>query len=132
MGARSSIKIVSPLRVPVSCNKFFLLNTNNYRNAHHRVLSTSKTVYKQVMQEEVSKVPVMARGCSLVYTLYPKTRRKMDLDNGCAIICKYFNDCLVTSGKLPDDNIKYIQSIDFRYGRVDKHFPRVEILITPT
>ena len=123
--------IVSPLKVPVSTNKFFILSLNNYRNTHHRVLAVSKVAYRNIMKEEILKLPSMDKGCSLVFIAYPKTKRLSDLDNICSVVCKYFQDAMVYYNRIPDDNTKYIKNIQYEFGEVDKYFPRVEVIVVP-
>jgi hypothetical protein len=41
------MQIKLPLDVYYSKKKKFILNLNNYRNAHYRVLSTAKKIYSE-------------------------------------------------------------------------------------
>jgi len=65
----------------------------------------------------------------LTLVLYPRNKKLTDLDNVCSIHTKYFSDCLVELGKLPDDNYKHLTKITYLFGEVDKTNPRVEIFI---
>lgn len=117
-----------PLRVPVTKTKWFSLNLNQYRNTHFHVLNKSKVVFKSLIQEQVDLLPKFS--CiKLTLTLYPKTKRKCDLDNVLSIVTKYTQDVLVTSDRLWDDDYTCIPKIDFRFGEVDKDNPRVVIQI---
>jgi Holliday junction resolvase RusA-like endonuclease len=119
-----------PLRVPVTKSaKFFSLNLNQYRNTHFHVLNKSKIVFKEIITNDVQKLPKMQR-INIVLRLFPKTKRLCDLDNVLSIVAKYTQDVLVTLGKIPDDSYNYIPELDFRFGDVDKDNPRVEISIT--
>ena len=120
--------ILSPLRVRVSKNKEFSLNLNIYRNAAYYLLNISKIVYKEQLIDQVSRLPTFTQ-IQLTYTLYPPTNRKMDISNILSIHDKYFSDVLVELGKIRDDDYKYIPSVIYKFGEVDKSNPRVEIEI---
>lgn len=120
--------IISPLRVPVSKKKDFILNLNSYRNTHFHVLNKSKVVYKELILPQVQQLPKLGV-ITLTYTLYPKTRHKCDLDNVLAIHAKYLQDCLVTEDKLEDDTYEYIIGSKYLFGAIDKTNPRVEVII---
>jgi Holliday junction resolvase RusA-like endonuclease len=122
--------LVSPLYVMQSKRKKFYLNLNVYRNTHYIVLSKTKVAYAKLMQEQVRTLPVYDR-IHLTYTLYPKTKRLTDISNVLSIVDKYFCDCLVKAGKLPDDNYLFLPLVIYKFGSVDKTNPRVEIEITP-
>lgn len=128
-------KIISPLRVPkhnittkVSKQKPFTLNLNGYRNEYPFSLNNSKIHYKNIIDEQVAKLPFMNK-VKITYTLYPKTKRLTDLGNVIAIHQKYFEDALVEGGKLTDDNYLYVVENRQLFGEVDPNNPRVEILI---
>jgi hypothetical protein len=117
--------------VPVTKKKWFSLNLNYYRNTHFHVLNKSKVVFKELIQEQIDSLPKLHR-IKLTLTLYPKTKRKCDLDNILSIVTKYTQDVLVSQDKLWDDDYTCIPAIDFRFGEVDKHDPRVVIQIEET
>ena len=121
-------KLVAPLRVPQSKSKDFLLNLNAYRNAHYMVLNKTKMEFKDVMREQIEKLPAMNK-VRLTYVLFVSSNRRCDLTNMISVIDKYFEDALVELGKLPDDNFNYVPELVFRFGNVDPSNPRVEIYI---
>ncbi|QIG70530.1 RusA-like Holliday junction resolvase [Rhizobium phage RHph_N38] len=90
-----------------------------------------KVKFKDHIWEQLAFLPTMG-GVKLIYTLFMGTNREADLSNICVIVDKFFCDALVEAGKLPDDNVNYLQSIDYRFGGVDKNNPRVEITLEPT
>jgi len=47
------MQIKLPLDVYYSKKKKFILNLNNYRNAHYRVLSTAKKIYSEDLVEKI-------------------------------------------------------------------------------
>lgn len=120
--------IYSPLTVPVSRNKSFSLNLNPFRNTHHILLNKAKVNYKEAVSLQISKLPQLKK-VNIIFTLFPKTKRSVDISNVCCIHDKFFCDALVELGKLPDDNYKHITSITYCFGSIDPSNPRVEILI---
>ena len=118
--------IISPLSVSISKKKKFIMNLNNYRNAHYQALNNAKIAYKAALADQIANMRrmVMVR---IHYTLYPKTRRLTDIGNVISIHKKFFEDAMVEFGKLEDDNYKFITSSSESFGEVDKSNPRVEI-----
>jgi len=121
--------INSPLRVPVSSKKDFILNLNNYRNTHCQTLNKAKKNYKAVVAEQVLRLPVFDK-ITVKFKLFSKTKRLTDIPNVLAIHDKFFADSLVEFGRLSDDNYLYWLSSLYEFGEVDKDNPRVEITIT--
>lgn len=120
--------ITAPLSVPQNKSKNFCLNLNVYRNAHYHTLNTVKKRYKEALREQINKLPVMTK-VSLVYTLFPKTKRLCDISNVLSIHDKFFCDALVELGKLPDDNYLYLAQVSYLFGKIDRLNSRVEIQI---
>lgn len=124
--------IISPLYVHTTKSKTpkgkFIFNLNNYRNACFMKLNNSKKAYKAEMEAQIAQLPALTK-IAVRFTLYPKTHRRTDTPNVCAIHDKYFMDALVEFGKLPDDTFEYYIETGYRFGSVDKHNPRVEIEI---
>lgn len=119
----SSLKIICPLCVPVG-KKNYSLNLNVYRNTHFRVLAVAKKNYKLLI-----KTPrgIKLDKVRLIYTLYPKTKRKMDISNVCSIVDKFVCDVLVDRGIIEDDNMEVVKEITYKIGEIDKKEPRVEL-----
>ena len=80
------------------------ITVNWYRNAHHQVSNKAKKKFKLLIQEH--------------------------LDNFIGTVKKFFQDALVESGLLVDDNVSFITSNSEYYGGIDKDHPRVEAVIT--
>lgn len=122
-----------PYSVPIPTkkepNKKFALNLNAYRNAHFHVLNKVKILFKELVKTQVEDIPKLEGKISLTYTVFPKTRVKLDVSNICSIADKFFSDALVELGKLDDDNFEHIPTIRYVYGKVDKENPRIEVLI---
>jgi hypothetical protein len=121
--------IYSPLSVPVSKKRKFILNLNNYRGCHYQILSKAKKNYLAIMTNQIIALPKMDR-IKIHYTLYPATKRKTDLDNVISIHKKFLQDALVDLGRIPDDNYKIIVYSDECLGWVDRDNGRVEANIT--
>jgi hypothetical protein len=90
-----------------------------------------KIAFKNKIEDQLASLPTMG-GVKLTYTLFMGSSREADLSNICVVVDKFFCDALVEAGKLPDDSVSYLQSIDYRFGGVDKSNPRVEITLEPT
>lgn len=130
----TSHKLISPLKVSYYTTKkgehrWFTLNLNPYRNAQHHILNNSKIKYKELMQSQIDKLPVLNEPIHITYTLFPATNRLCDVSNVCCIVDKFFMDALVEAGKLSDDNYKAVPTILYEFGSVDRTNPRVEITI---
>ena len=121
--------INSPLFVHVSKNKKFILNLNNYRNAHYQVLNKAKVNYKAIIAEQLSVLEPLKK-VKIHYKLFPKTRRRTDIGNVISIHKKFFEDALSESGLIPDDDYEHFVANSEDFGGVDKINPRVEIYIT--
>ncbi len=117
------MKIDLPLEVYYSKNKKFILNLNNYRNAHYRILASAKKIYAENLVARIS-YPKYETPVSLTYTYYAKSKRRLDVSNPCSIIDKFTCDALVKAGVLEDDSSKQIKKVVYKYGGVDKDNPR--------
>ena len=120
------MKFISPLKVLASRVKTFVLNLNQYRNTHFRVLNTCKINYKNHMTAQIKSSPSFNKVLCL-YKVYAPNKRSFDLGNVCSIHEKFFEDAFVELGKLPDDNIDYIPLVIYMGCGIDKDKPRVEI-----
>lgn len=120
------MKFISPLKVLKSKVKNFVLNLNQYRNTHYRVLNGCKITYKEQMKEQILKSKKYKK-VFCVYRVYNKSKRDFDLGNVCSVHEKFFEDAFVELGKLPDDNVNYIPIVVYLKGNIDKENPRVEI-----
>jgi len=138
------MKIILPLSVTLprktKADKVFILNLNVYRNTHHMTLNQAKTAWKETVnlniirigflddQRDVCTGPPPYR---FTYTVFAASGRKFDLANVLAVVQKFTDDALIECGVIEDDSYKFIPAIDYRFGGVDKEFPRVELEITP-
>lgn len=118
----------SPLQIFVGKRKF-ILNLNNYRNTHYRVLNNAKVTYKMYMKKQIEKLPKLQPPIQITYTVFKGDKRNCDIGNICSVHQKFFEDALVELGKLPDDNHNMIKRSIFEWGGIDKLNPCVMIMI---
>lgn len=123
--------VVLPISIRTGKKKTFALNLNQYRNAHYFTLNKAKQLFQDEVMPAILLLPRMS-GVKLTYTLFMGTNRAADLSNICSIVDKFFCDALVNGNRLPDDNLGLIDSIDYRFGGVDKGRPRIEVTLEPT
>ncbi len=130
------MKLSLPLHVVLPRKKGdrkWILNLNTYRNTHYHVLNQVKILYFQVVGRCLYEDESEGRGNPpfiLTYTVYPANNRKFDLANVLPIIQKFTDDALIELGIISDDNHKIIPAINYRFGKVDKENPRVELEIS--
>lgn len=120
------MKFISPLKVLASKVRYFILNLNQYRNTHYRVLNNCKINYKEQMKKQISRSPQFNK-VLCVYKVYSGSKRSFDLGNVCSVHEKFFEDAFVELGKLKDDNIDFIPLVIYVGCGIDKDNPRVEV-----
>ena len=125
------MQIKLPLEIYYSKNKKFILNLNNYRNAHYRVLATAKKLYSENLQASLKGIKPFTEPVVLEYTYFAKSNRRLDVSNPCSIIDKFTCDALVKAGVLADDSYNEIDKVIYKFGGVDKSDARCELVITP-
>ena len=118
----------SPLQIFVGKRKF-ILNLNNYRNTHYRVLNNAKVTYKMYMKKQIEKLPKLQPPIQITYTVFKGDKRNCDIGNICSVHQKFFEDALVELGKLPDDNHNMIKRSIFEWGGIDRLNPCVQVMI---
>jgi hypothetical protein len=121
--------VTLPLEVYYSEKKKFILNLNNYRNAHYRVLSIAKKIYTENLVERIKDYSRFDDPVSLEYIYYAKSNRRLDVSNPCSIIDKFTCDALVKAKIIEDDSFKQIKKVSYVFGGVDKNNPRCELTI---
>ena len=124
------MEIDLPLEVYYSKKKKFILNLNNYRNAHYRVLSISKSLYSDNLVPRLKDFDRFTEPVSLTYTYYARSNRRLDISNPCSIIDKFACDALVKAEILEDDSFKQIKEVVYKFGGVEKDNPRCELVIS--
>ena len=124
------MEIDLPIEVYYSKKKKFILNLNNYRNAHYRVLSISKRLYSDNLVPRLKGFDRFTEPVSLTYTYYARSNRRLDISNPCSIIDKFTCDALVKAEILEDDSFKQIKEVVYKFGGVEKDNPRCELVIS--
>jgi Holliday junction resolvase RusA-like endonuclease len=130
------LKLNLPLSVFTTKSKTkkskYILNLNNFRNAHFRKNASAKIVYKEEVEKILPLLPktIVDSPLKFEYTLFPKTRRRTDISNPLSIIDKFTCDALVELGIIPDDNYNIIREVVYKFGEVDKDNPRAELNIS--
>ncbi len=95
-------------------NRPFTISSKNHSDWH-----------TQAMYQLLGKRPVQGNIERLEMILYPKTKRKGDLDNKAASIL----DLLVDKQIIEDDSWYTIPELNVKFGGVSKDNPRCEITI---
>jgi len=111
--------------------KRFYVNLNIYRNAHHFTLNSAKVTFKEIVQDQIDRLPLLNR-IKLHYRVFAPSNRKIDTMNVGSIADKFFCDALVESKKIIDDNYDFVVYNGFEFGGIDKENPRVEVTIEET
>lgn len=121
-----------PLRIRASKSgkKFIAVNMNEYRNMHHHLHANLKTLYGYAIEEQLAECPVFDKPIMIEYTWFPGGDRRADMDNVTGVTKKYFQDCLVQSGKLKDDDKRSLLKNVEVVGHVDDDNPRIEAVVT--
>ena len=99
---------------------------NWYRNAHHQSSNAAKKKFKKLIQEQLDQFDTIQTPIKIKYTYYAQRNNSPDLDNFVAVVRKFFQDALVESGLIEDDNVNFIIANSESYGGIDKDNPRVE------
>lgn len=117
-----------PITVQVSKHKRWSLNLNQYRNTHHQTLAKAKIKFAAIVHPLLIGIPYITKA-RISYILYPGTAAECDVANVCSIVDKFFSDVLVSAGKLPDDNYKFLVATAYGFGEIDRINPRVDVII---
>lgn len=119
-----------PLKVLVTKKKYFLLNLNAYRNAHHFTLNKAKVVFEEMVSPLIRHLPKMG-SVEISYVLFKGSEVMLDTANVCSIVDKFFCDTLTGNGIIKDDTHDLVVKVSFSYGGIDRGNPRVEATIIP-
>lgn len=124
--------LTSPLYVDLprkKGDKRIYFNLNTYRNLHYIVNNQAKIAYKDLMKEQIDKLPKLNR-ISLEFVLHKSSNRKIDRHNICTVIEKYFMDALQEENKIDGDDDKFIIQEVYKTGETIKNRGYCEIIIT--
>lgn len=103
---------------------------NWYRNAHYQESNSAKVRFKKMIQGQLESFDPISGKIKIKYTYYAKANNSPDLDNFAGTVKKFFQDALVESGLIEDDNVNFIVANSECYGGIDRLNPRVEAVIT--
>lgn len=99
---------------------------NWYRNAHYQESNGAKKKFKKLIQDQLDQFDKIETPIKIKYTYFAQRNNSPDLDNFVGTAKKFFQDALVESGLIEDDNIHFIVANSESYGGIDKENPRVE------
>ena len=101
---------------------------NWHRNAYYQSSNAAKKKFKKLIQEQLDQFDIIQTPIKIKYTYYAQRNNIPDLDNfvAVAVAREFFQDALVESGLIEDDNVNFIIASSERYGGIDKNNPRVE------
>ena len=102
------------------------INVNWYRNAHYQTSNGAKIKFKKMIQAQLDQFDKIETPIKIKYTYYKKANNSPDLDNFVGTVKKFFQDALVESGLIEEDNINFIVESSERYGGLDRENPRVD------
>jgi len=125
-----SFVIESPLYVIVGRKKF-MLNMNDYRNAHYQVLNKAKIEYKKLLRDDILSLPAKMGRISIDYEIILGDNRRHDGMNIVSVTSKFFLDALVEYGVIEDDNTHYVLHEEWNIRPSEKGNGRVIIFIKP-
>jgi hypothetical protein len=113
-------------------DKVFTLNLNVYRNAHHMTMNQAKILWKDTVERLLIGKPLDMPEPPYLFTyrVFPANNRVFDLGNVLPAVQKFTDDALQDLCIIRNDNYKFIRAVDYRFGRVDKENPRIELEIT--
>jgi Holliday junction resolvase RusA-like endonuclease len=117
-----------PIKIKVSSKKYFIINLNNYRNAHYFTLNKAKQEFSSLMGDQIILIPPLNK-IKIEYIVYPQSARKLDINNIVSIVDKFLCDALVNFNVIKDDNYNVVVGISAKFGNIDKKYPRVEAKI---
>ena len=94
------LKLDLPLSVMVSKKKKFILNLNQYRNLHFRVLAQAKRLYSKIVLKLLLERQTVIREAPLEveYLYWHGNNRRHDIMNIISVIDKFAMDSIVYSG----------------------------------
>jgi len=106
-----------PIKINISKKKSQWLNMNTFRNNHYQLNNKMKSNFCSAMRailiENKPHMEKIKPPVELVYTIFRRDNRKIDLGNIGAVLDKFASDALVECGLLEDDNVGIIKAPSF-------------------
>lgn len=107
----------------------FSINLNIYRNAYHHELDKAKKTFHELVKPLLKDIPILNK-VKLTYILFFGSNRRVDTNNICSIVDKFFSDTLVDAGVIDDDHCGIVYETTNKFGGIDKDNPRVEVILS--
>ena len=118
-----------PTTVPVTTRKTFSINLNIYSTTYFKTRNTAKQNYADIVKTKLADEVRKYGEVILMYKVFPKSKRRLDISNVCSIADKFISDALVDLGILEDDSYHFVKDVIYSFGEIDKDNPRVEIRV---
>ncbi len=130
---RISLPLVVIMPRKKKADKRFFLNLNVYRTSPFRTIAAAKVIYATLvlgaLNDAIDYEKFGSDRVRLIYTLFPASKRRVDIANPLSIVDKFAADCLVGYGIIDDDSANIVSEVIFRFGHLDSKNPRAELLI---
>lgn len=126
------MEFVLPTRWRQSKNKWFYLNLNNYRSAHHRTYENIKRqVEDYICSLDLKNKIIHPYDCPIqVHYNYYSHTSSFDRMNVLGAVDKFLMDALVKAGIINNDTHREVLTPTFEPVGKDRENPRVEVTIT--
>ena len=113
-------------------DKKWILNLNNYRNTHPKVLNDCKVLYKEQVEAALKASGWNGErferaNITLVY--FHGNKRRIDKSNPCSIIEKFACDALTELGVWDDDDSEHVPETRFVWGGVNSENPFCQMVV---
>jgi len=93
---------------------YYISFNSIYSSPHHTVRTSIMDMLKLYFTTKVKLVPVFKEQFSIEY-LYKSKRKTFDLANKIALLDKCYCDLLQAFNKINNDNVQYLQELNFKY-----------------
>lgn len=105
------------------------ISLNWFRSAHHRSYTEAKKHYKKIVSPQFDGLIKPTGQLHIHYDFYAARNDHPDLDNFVGAAKKFFQDAMVESGFIEEDNVSVIVSASEKYCGIDRDNPRIEAKI---
>lgn len=95
--------------------KAYRLSMNTFRNWKHFLKNNVKQQFHKLVAPQLKGAKADGK-VELIYYFYNGTNARKDLANVCSLVDKFFSDCLVEAGVIPDDSLEYVQAVHYLYA----------------
>lgn len=109
-------------------DKTFLLSMSWYRNAYYHEQNKVKKDLEERIHSQLKDTSFKYEKYKVTY-IYNYKNVVSDLPNVAPLSSKFLNDYLQSSGKVANDNVKYLKEEHYYVGEQNKVTPNMEIII---